>query len=57
VSSGIFGVPAETCFSGYVAAVQGFCSARSTSALTLFRLVLVEGPVADEARRRFAEPD
>jgi O-acetyl-ADP-ribose deacetylase (regulator of RNase III) len=54
VSSGIFGVPAVTCFSGYLAAVRSFCAARPTSALVLFRLVLVEGPVAEVARRQFA---
>jgi O-acetyl-ADP-ribose deacetylase (regulator of RNase III) len=54
VSSGIFGVPASVCFKGYVNAVRGFCSAHASSTLSLFRLVLVEGPVADLARQQFA---
>jgi O-acetyl-ADP-ribose deacetylase (regulator of RNase III) len=57
VSSGIFGVPAETCFSAYLAAVREFCARHAGSTLALFRLVLVEGPVADVARRRFAKRD
>jgi O-acetyl-ADP-ribose deacetylase (regulator of RNase III) len=57
VSSGIFGVPAETCFSGYLAAVKDFCSAHPASTLVLFRLVLVEGPVASMARRQLAKRD
>lgn len=54
VSSGIFGVPAAACFKGYVNAVRAFCAARASSTLARFRLVLVEGPVADLARRQFA---
>lgn len=49
VSSGIFGVPPQVCARAYVEAAEQFF-ARETS-LRKFRLVLVEGPVADAFRK------
>lgn len=57
VSSGIFGVAPEVCFAAYLEAVQDFCAARPDAPLVLFRLVLVEGPIAGLARARLAGGD
>ncbi|MGQ0654259.1 MAG: macro domain-containing protein [Betaproteobacteria bacterium] len=54
VSSGIFGVAPQVCFSAYLDAVHGFSAARPDAPLALFRLVLVEGPIANLAREHVA---
>jgi putative ATPase len=52
VSSGIFGVPAETCARAYLAAVRRFFEERPSASLGLIRLCMFEGPVAEELRRQ-----
>ncbi|HET7295458.1 MAG TPA: macro domain-containing protein [Vicinamibacteria bacterium] len=51
VSSGIFAVPPEVCARAYVSAARRFFDEHPETSLTLLRLCLFEGAVADAVRR------
>jgi putative ATPase len=54
VSSGIFAVPAEVCARAYLRAADDFYAAHLDTPLKEIRLVVFEGPVAEEMRRALA---
>jgi putative ATPase len=51
VSAGIFAVPAEVCARAYLRAADRFYAEHPATPLLAIRLVVFDGPVADEMRR------
>jgi O-acetyl-ADP-ribose deacetylase (regulator of RNase III) len=56
VSSGIFGVPLETCARAYVRAVREFFAAHPDTSLRIVRLCLLDGPLVELVQSQLRRP-